>query len=469
MPLNEVDSKPGEKVISFQQVLTMDDSVFRPSTRPPLNEAIGLILGEQQGYLVPFASVPLKHHDQIEGQNLFQCLFGRDSLLIAELLKKRRPELQKNVVLALGSVQGKEFDSFCEEEPGRIAHEVREPDDPRAQFLINEGNWKFPYYGSVDATLIWLRSLGELASKELDLLSLDVGGIPLDARAILATEWILRRLQSPSGLIESHRSNPLGIQNQVWKDSSDSYMHHDGILAQGGSTASIETVGETYDALIAAAKMQEQAPSKHWPASIGELLAIAEGLRAKLFNMMWLGDRFALGTERNRDGIQVPLDSQASNQARLLDSRILDGEDLRPYREAIATAITDPDLLCETGLRTLAKSHVSYRAGGYHTGSAWPMDGVFAAKGLIKHGYLKEAWDITSRIKKSIESIGGYPEFFRADYPENGLISTELVDVVPDQVGYAGPSNRILQPPQLIQGWTVAAYAWLSDLEEIGI
>jgi glycogen debranching enzyme len=127
---------------------------------------------------------------------------------------------------------------------------------------------------------------------------------------------------------------------------------------------------------------------------------------------MWLGDRFALGTERTANGDQVPLDSQASNQARLLDALILDGTDYWTFREVIANALMDPRLLGATGLRTLSAKHVSYRAGGYHTGSAWPMDGVFAARGLLHQGFPAEAREISTRIKSSIELIGGYPEFF---------------------------------------------------------
>lgn len=455
----ESDIKAGETVISDEEILLPTDQIFNAGARPEINVAIKMILGEQNGYEIPFAAVPLGHHAQIPEQNLFRCLFGRDSLLISGLLRKRLPQLESNVVRALGVVQGSIFDSQSEEEPGRIAHEVREKDDLRAIELAEDGNWKFPYFGAVDATLIWISAIDDLAKSDATELDVILNGKKLWERAADATHWVLTRLETPSGFIESRRSNPQGIQNQVWKDSEDSYMYGDGRLPEGGSTASIETVGETYDALLAAARIQELRPSPSWPMSSGELRNRAKLLRAKLIDSLWLGDRFALGSVRGSNGQQEVLDSQASNQGRLLGSGILDGGEMSDYRQAIALALTDAQLLGPTGLRTLSASHPSYRPGGYHTGSAWPVDGVFAARGLSKHGFHQEALALITRTKESIELIGGYPEFFRGDYPDYRLVTTRITDVT----GKNGEFNRVCQPPQMIQGWTVGAYAWIND------
>ena len=69
-----------------------------------------------------------------------------------------------------------------------------------------------------------------------------------------------------------------------------------------------------------------------------------------------------------------------------------------------------------------------------------------------------------SKIKKAIESCGGYPEFFRGDWPEKDLINRFIQDVqFKDESGVRADTNRIAQPPQIIQGWTVAAYSWLTS------
>jgi glycogen debranching enzyme len=456
--------KANETTVNFQVILQENDPALHGANRPPLSEAINMILGTANGYEVPFAAVPLRAHEDMPEQNLYNCLFGRDSLIISDLLFAVKPHLRLNVISALAINQGKVFDGDSEEEPGRIAHEVRSADDPVAQKLTTEGAWKFPYFGSVDATLIWMNQVHHAAKSDPKILDIVIDGISLWERFIASTQWVLTRLATASGFIESSRSNPLGIANQVWKDSGDSYMHANGVLARGDSTASVETVGETYDAIIAAVAIQEMKPSGKWPLSSRDLMKIARNLQLSLIGIFWMGDSFALGIERDSNGNIVKFESMASNQGRLLDSGVLSGDEFSGYRTAIANAMTDDSMLGESGLRTLSRAHQSFRPGGYHTGSSWPFDGVLTARGLLKNGFTKESKKVQEKIKKAIESCGGYPEFFRGDWPESDLINRFIHDVqIVDEHGVHSSTNRVAQPPQIIQGWTVAAYSWLSN------
>jgi hypothetical protein len=44
------------------------------------------------------------------------------------------------------------------------------------------------------------------------------------------------------------------------------------------------------------------------------------------------------------------------------------------------------------------------------------------------------------------------------------LINRFIHDVqIVDERGVHSHTNRVAQPPQIIQGWTVAAYSWLAD------
>lgn len=459
----DTDIKAGERVISRRLILSPSDPVFDPRFRPPLETVIPWLLAHRGSWIIPYASIPFDHHRGVGEQKLFSCLFGRDSLIIADFLGTRVQGIRRGVICALGEAQGEDFNLLSEEEPGRIAHEIRDSGDERAREIIASEGWAFPYFGSVDSTLIWLKALSKESLEEPSFLDVQLGSKSLGERAVLANKWLLTRLDTPSNLIESKRSNPNGIKNQFWKDSGDSYVHSNGHIAGEGSLSSIETAAETYDALLSAAQIEILRPNFDWPLSVEELREKARLVRLKLIEHMWLGDRFALATERDKNGKQIPLDSQASNQGRLLDSAIFDGAEWHMYRMLVADALTNPQLLGPAGLRTLSKEHPSYRPGGYHTGSAWPMDGIFAGRGLLRHGFRAQATALIGRTVSAIDSIGGFPELLRSDAPLNGWVSSEVIDIEGAADGYGSGFNRIVQPPQMIQGWTVAAYAWAQD------
>ena len=161
----DVDIKVGEHVISRRLILSPSDPVFDPRFRPPLETVIPWILAYRGPWLIPYASVPFDHHRGVGEQNLFRCLFGRDSLIIADFLGARVPGLRRGVIAALGEAQGENFNSKSEEEPGRIPHEVRDAGDERAREIMETEGWSFPYYGSVDSTPLWLKALAKEALK----------------------------------------------------------------------------------------------------------------------------------------------------------------------------------------------------------------------------------------------------------------------------------------------------------------
>ena len=53
------DLKPGEKTINYETILDTNDPALDPSNRPPIGAAIELILGQANGFQVPFAAVSL--------------------------------------------------------------------------------------------------------------------------------------------------------------------------------------------------------------------------------------------------------------------------------------------------------------------------------------------------------------------------------------------------------------------------
>ena len=105
--------KAGETTVNYEIILQENDPALNPANRPPINEAIDLILGHANGYEVPFAAVPLKEHAELPEQNLYSCLFGRDSLVISDLLFDVKPHLRMIVISALALNQGKVLYVHC--------------------------------------------------------------------------------------------------------------------------------------------------------------------------------------------------------------------------------------------------------------------------------------------------------------------------------------------------------------------
>ncbi len=457
------DLLPGDEVILAEEILQPNDPVFDPKLRPDIETALSLSSGEVSGWVVPFASGTFEHHKDVAEQKLFRCLFGRDSLVISSFLKQQNPLLQLNTVCALGSFQGETFNAASEEEPGRIAHEVRDLDDPQVARIAAESGWEFPYYGSVDATLLWLSALDELVRNDASILDRQINGQTLSQRGEKAANWVLTRLESGAGYIRSTRSNERGILNQVWKDSGDSYLTAGGKVASSAQTASVETISQTFDALMAASRLA-QASVRRWAVTPSELIAQAQSVKQRLVDAWWLGDRFAMGLGII-DGQEVLLDAIASNQWRLLDSEILADADSSGFVRQLAQSATDAEILGPNGIRTLGKSNPRYRPGGYHTGSSWPFDAALIVRGLLRHGAASEASEVASRTVRAIESLGAYPELLRSDESEPQGVSRFVIDVFDPQLQR---SNRICQPPQLLQGWTIAAFSWLKTAQEIG-
>ena len=91
------------------------------------------------------------------GAPWFMTLFGRDSLLTSWMALLVDPDLALGVLQTLARFQGTKVDPRTEEEPGRILHEMRFGD--AASLSLGGGR---VYYGTADATPLFVMLLGEL-------------------------------------------------------------------------------------------------------------------------------------------------------------------------------------------------------------------------------------------------------------------------------------------------------------------
>lgn len=461
---------PGESIINIT------DSPERQATQAPsgLRELYRLAqakIHDEVGEFGPtLASLALEDNsggDDTVDLHRYEALFGRDSLRVAIDLLPLYPRLTRATIMALAELQGVQYDKNREEEPGRIIHESRKPDDPIAQQLTKEYGWDWPYYGSVDATPEFIRTIAAYCKDDYEGDAFlfqkynDKNGTPrIIADALtFAIDWLTRRMDTnPEGLLESLSTLPLGIENQVWKDSWDSYFHSDGTIADHHrGVASIEAQRVSYDALLDGAELYERVLGK--TAQADELRDRAANLKKVIFSTFWTDDKegyFVLGTDRNEKGALQPLSVRTSNMGHVLHSRLLegDGEEMVYYRKAIIRHLFSSEMLADSGIRTLASDEVRFRPGAYHNGSVWLWDTHFIARGLRRHGYNHLADNLSERLFHIIDVTKRFPEFVRGDGTPEPTLNTRIVDVWDEK---NQRTNRIEQPPQEVQAWSVAA------------
>src|SRR5215471_20780249 len=141
---------PGERIEAVQE-LDLRDPEKMPDALEQLCKLTGVERPEEIGLNGPAVGARVTEENAGEAAlRLFEVVFGRDSLTVALVVADLFPRLLEATVLYLAGIQGREFDALREEEPGRIVHETRDPDP--------NGPWGFPYYGSVDATPLFIRA-----------------------------------------------------------------------------------------------------------------------------------------------------------------------------------------------------------------------------------------------------------------------------------------------------------------------
>ena len=360
-------------------------------------------------------------------------------------------------MLALAEIQGVRDEVASEEEPGRIPHEVRAPDDPIARRITAELGWVWPYYGSIDATCLWIMLVARIGTDSAGFLETPVtrrdGSAVSLARCLAdAVDWLLRRL-SKSGLLESRPRFAGSLENQGWKDSWDAYSHADGSLARTGTIASVEVQGLAHSALQAAADLPDL------PVGADRLRRAADDLRERILLDFWVdgtdGGFFALGMDRDERDRPRRLEVKSSNMGHLLLSGVLDGDDpmIRRKRRLLMAELTSPDMLCAAGIRTLSERAARFRPNAYHNGTSWPWDTYIVAAGLRRHGAHAQSDDLARRILAGYLATRHFPEFYSGDDAPVPRVNELVADVVDE----TGRRNRICRTPQEVQAWTVAA------------
>ena len=326
-------------------------------------------------------------------------LFGRDALITSLQTMLLRPEPATAALRALAALQATEDDPAIDAEPGKILHELRRGKAAESWFPV--------YYGTVDATPLWLVLLSEVWRWTGD----DALVRELEPAARAALAWIDHYGDlDGDGFVEYARRAPNGLANQSWKDSGDSQQFRDGRLADGADRARRG----------AGLRLRRAAPDGRagarglaaTPRSPPSWSDGAAELRDRFDRAFWLEERGSLRAGARR--------RQASRRRALLEQRAPALVRDRPRRTRRgrgrrARARTSSGRAGASA--RWARREAGYNPLGYHTGTVWPHDTALAAWGLARVGAREQAWQLVRSLLEAARFFDhSLPEVF-AGYP----------------------------------------------------
>ena len=382
-------SETGQRLEDWQKTvlkIRSSNEEFYRLNRQAIRDMASLRLpieGTDHLQFVPAAGVPW-----------FVALFGRDSLIVSLQNALVYPDFARGALDVLGSWQATERDDYRDAEPGKIMHELRLGELAHFKLVPHT-----PYYGTADATMLYLivlhtawRSCGDKSLLERHLQT-----------AEKCLEWIDKYGdRDGDGFQEYATRSSAGYENQGWKDAGDAVVNADGSLVKGPK-ALCELQGYVYDAWLRMAEIFDELGKSD----------TAQTLRAKakaLFNnfneTFWHEDTgfyaYAL------DGDKKKVLTVASNPGHCLWSGIVPAD--RAGR--VVRRLMAPDMWSGWGIRTLSAAHPAYNPYSYQNGSVWPHDNGFIALGFRRYGFAAEA----ARVARDVSGAGGY--FMQHQMPE---------------------------------------------------
>ena len=335
------------------------------------------------------------------GYPRYNTLFGRDSLISAWQTLKIDSSIAKATLKILAKYQGKIIDPMSEEEPGKILHEHRFTIEERKKLP----NWKFPYYGSVDSTPLFIflaaQYLRETGDKSF------VKGIMkniLDAYLWIRNYGDLDR----DGYVEYKRKNPYGLFHQGWKDGTEDH------LRIKPPVAIVEVQGYVYAAYQSLEFLIKEIGGK----ISRDISPIKKTLKSKFNRDFWMKKEnfFALAL----DGDKKQKKTVTSNPGHLLFTGIV----LEDKVEMLVSRLFKEDLWTPYGIRTHSSLEPDFDPYSPHLGCIWPHDNWIIYKGLQKLGFTSYAGRIKEALLRVYKKLGKIPEFYAVSRGEVVDMST---------------------------------------------
>ena len=368
------------------------DSTRFDSSNEVFNEALLTGIADYHALQIPDG----KEHIIAAGIPWFATSFGRDSIISSYQVLSVNPQLAIDTLRILARHQGTQKNDWQDEEPGKVLHESRTGEMTRC------GEMPFgPYYGSVDATPLFLILLSETFNWTADEALVE----ELLPAVYEALDWIDQFGDlDGDGFVEYLRRSPRGLTNQGWKDSWDANMHRDGSVAKP-PIALVEVQGYVYDAKYRMASLLRAFGDVNRADKLKREAAQLARRFEKAFWRQQLGF-YAMALDSDKK----PLEVISSNPGHLLFTRIIS----RDRARAVITRLMRPDMFSGWGWRTMSQDEKVFNPLSYHRGSVWPHDNSLIAHGMALNEFRLPAQQALTALFQAAMNFRDYrlPELF---------------------------------------------------------
>jgi glycogen debranching enzyme len=421
---NSKQSKVGQRLEDWQQAVlkirTSNEEFYR-LFRQAVADMAALRLpipGTDHLQFVPAAGVPW-----------FVALFGRDSLIASLQNALIYPGFARGALDVLGSLQATERDDYRDAEPGKIMHELRLGELAHFKLVPHT-----PYYGTADATMLYLIVLHVTwrCTGDAGLLERHLG------TAERCLEWIdSYGDRDGDGFQEYETRSPVGYENQSWKDAGDAVVYPDGSPVKGPK-ALCELQGYVYDAWLRMAEIFDEMGKAD---RAKELRAKARALFRRFNEVFW--DEATGFYAFALDGEKKKVLTVASNPGHCLWSGIVPAD--RAGR--VVKRLMAPDIWSGWGIRTLSADHPAYNPYSYQNGAVWPHDNGIIALGFRRYGFADEA----ARIARDVSGAASYfmlhqmPELYSGVHRDPTNFPVQYLGANVPQAWAAGSAFSFLQ------------------------
>jgi glycogen debranching enzyme len=399
------------------------------STNANFNAAFAQAVDDMAALRLPTHDTTTVQFVPAAGLPWFVALFGRDSLIISLQSAIVHPGFAAGALAVLAKWQASERDDYRDAEPGKIHHELRRGELAHFKLIPQT-----PYYGSADATPLYLITLHTLwaCTGDRGLLEKHL------ATAERCLAWIeTYGDRDGDGFQEYQTRSSAGYENQGWKDSGDAVMNVDGTLAKGPK-ALCELQGYVYDAWLRMAQIYD---ALERPGDAAELRKKAGALFVRFNQAFWneAGGFYAFAL----DGDKKQVLSVASNPGQCLWSGIVPADRAR----RVVGRLMQPDMWSGWGIRTLSARHTKYNPFNYQTGAVWPHDNGFIAAGMKRYGFEKEANQVAEAIFRvaSCFAMDQLPELYAGVQRDASNFPVQYLGANVPQGWAAGSTFSLLQ------------------------